>query len=169
MSGRHKRQGSLSDSSRHGRQDSLSERRGLLPQLKTSGAGGARPPSPNKRLTVTPRDAHLGMHLQVLQPYAASNCSIMPACIDSAAVVVPLNMSCNPTQGITPLLNNPRDNPAGAAASWFVNPFGSDPFPETPPPLAPGLLPEVDIRQFQARAALWHLLYMMTCWDQLCA
>lgn len=48
-------------------------------------------------------------------------------------------------QGIVPLLNNPRD----PAASWFPNPFGGEAFPETPPPLAPGLLPEVDIRQFR--------------------
>lgn len=44
-----------------------------------------------------------------------------------------------------PLLNNPRD----PAASWFPNPFGGEAFPETPPPLAPGLLPDVDISQFR--------------------
>lgn len=65
MSGRHKRQDSRSEPSGHRRQDSLTERRGSLPQLKTAGAGGAPPPSPQKRLTVTPRDAHLGAQLQV--------------------------------------------------------------------------------------------------------
>lgn len=63
------------------------------------------------------------------------------------------NPTCSCVQGIVPLLNNPRDSPAGAAG-WFVNPFGGDAFPETPPTLAPGLLPEVDIRQFQASTAL---------------
>ena len=38
-----------------------------------------------------------------------------------------------------PLLNNPRES--GSGGSW-LNPFG-DNFPETPPPLAPGALPEV--------------------------
>jgi hypothetical protein len=65
-------------------------------------------------------------------------------------------------------LNNPRDSPAGAAG-WFVNPFGSDPFPETPPPLAPGLLPEVDIRQFQACAASCHFVYTAMCFVGQCS
>jgi hypothetical protein len=64
-------------------------------------------------------------------------------------------------------LNNPRDNPAGTG-SWFVNPFGGDTFPETPPPLAPGLLPEVDIRQFQAGTALLHPTRMAACMTSLC-
>lgn len=167
MSGRHQRQGSLSEPGRQGRQDSLLERRGSLPPLITSGAGGARPPSPNKRLSVTPRDAHLGMQLQVLHLHAVCTCSSHAPHIAVAAVVMLLIMACKPVQGITPLLNNPRDNPAGTG-SWFVNPFGGDTFPETPPPLAPGLLPEVDIRQFQVGTALHSPTCMVTCMTSPC-
>jgi hypothetical protein len=71
MSGRHQRQGSLAEPSRYERQDSLLERRGSLPQLKTSGAVNAPPPSSHKRLSVTSRDAHLGMQLQVPEPNIA--------------------------------------------------------------------------------------------------
>lgn len=60
-----------------------------------------------------------------------------------------------------PLLNNPRDNPAGGAG-WFVNPFGGDAFPEMPPPLAPGLLPEVDIRQFQVCSAAFVAAFLFS-------
>lgn len=47
-----------------------------------------------------------------------------------------------------PLLNNPRDG----GSSWLsnvANALGGESFPETPPPLAPGILPEVSIQQFK--------------------
>ncbi len=51
-------------------------------------------------------------------------------------------------QGIVPLLNNPRDGGPNWLAN-VANAFGGESFPETPPPLASGVLPEVTIQQFQ--------------------